>query len=226
MFNNLINWGNYSFQDESTISMIGIKDLHENILFYLIIVFILVLYYLFILINRNNAHYTNDLNHHSLLELIWTLTPAFILLLILLPSIKLLYSIDEVYNPLITLKIIGHQWYWSYSLLDINFSSYLKEDYLLFKYLETDQPLYLPILIPIRLIVTASDVIHSWAIPAFGIKIDAIPGRLNQGLIYILNKGIFFGQCSELCGLGHALMPIEIHSVNNNQFLYWIESMK
>lgn len=216
----------YSFQDESTEIMIGIRDLHEYILFYLLIILIFVTYLLIYISISRNEHKSIDLNHNSVLEFIWTITPGIILILIGIPSFKLLYSMDEVLNPLITLRITGSQWYWDYSIFDITISSYLKEDYKLFKMLETDNPIYLPILTPIRLIVTASDVIHSWAIPAFGIKIDAIPSRLNQGLLYILKKGLYYGQCSELCGLGHSSMPIEIYAVDNNDFEYWISSNK
>lgn len=221
-----LNYPVYSFKDEATEIMIGIRDFHDYSIFYLIIVLIFVSYLLFYLTFSYNNHKSVDLNHNSLLEFIWTITPALILILIGLPSFKLLYSMDEVLNPLLTLKIIGNQWYWDYNILDISLSSYMKEDYTLFKYLETDNPLYLPVLIPIRLIVTSTDVIHSWAIPNFGIKIDAIPGRLNQGLLYILKKGLFFGQCSEICGLGHAFMPIEINAVDNLEFQFWLENNK
>lgn len=223
---NMFNYKVLNFKEEATEIMIGIRDLHDYILFYLLLIIIFVTYLLIYVSYKNNSHKSLDLNHNSFLEFIWTITPAIILLLIAIPSFKLLYSIDEVLNPLITLKIIGNQWYWDYNIFDINISSYLKEDYKLFKLLETDNPIYLPILTPIRLIVTANDVNHSWTIPNFGIKIDAIPGRLNQGLLYILKKGIYFGQCSELCGLGHPNMPIEIRGVDNLTFEYWISSNK
>lgn len=219
----LFNYPLYSFKDEGTELMIGIRDFHEYSLFYLIIVLIFVTYTLSYLALTYNNHKSVDLNHNSLLEFIWTITPAIILVLIGIPSFKLLYAMDEVLNPMITLKITGNQWYWDYSILDMNISSYMNEEYKLFKFLETDNPLYLPVLIPIRLITTSTDVIHSWTIPNFGIKMDAVPGRLNQGLLYILKKGLYYGQCSEICGLGHSYMPIEIYCVDNLDFQYWLE---
>lgn len=211
----------FTFKEESTDIMIGIRDLHDNIIFYLIMIFIFVFYLMIYILFNKNEHKSIDMNHNNLLEFIWTITPGIILILIGIPSFKLLYNMNEVLNPVITLKIIGSQWYWNYSILNYNFSSYMNEEYKLFKFLETDNPLYLPILTPIRIIITSTDVIHSWAVPSFGIKVDSIPGRLNQSLLYILKPGIYFGQCSELCGLGHAYMPIEIHAVDNYNFYYW-----
>lgn len=211
MYNWLINcdlsrdW-QLSFQDEASLLMIGIRDLHDEILFYLIIILILVLYFLIYCVNQVNINIkSKDLNHSFLLEFIWTIMPALVLIIIAIPSFKLLYTMDEIYNPLITLKIQGNQWYWSYNISDINecnidFTSYMNEDYSLLRYLEVDNRILLPIHTPIRILVTATDVMHAWTIPSLGIKIDAIPNRINSGIIYILRKGIFYGQCSELCG--------------------------
>lgn len=218
------------FQDESTPIQIGISDLHDNILYYLIIifVFVIIMIYKSIFINTISTFY---INHSSWLEFIWTILPAILLAWISIPSFKLLFNMDQVINPLITLKINGSQWYWTYSLndiLDIEFTSYSKlvEDLSLgeMRLLEVDNKVKLPILTPIRVLVTANDVMHSWAIPSLGIKIDAIPGRINHGLIYILKKGIYYGQCSELCGTGHYNMPIVIEGVNNLDYLNYIFS--
>ena len=144
-----------------------------------------------------------------------------------------MYSVDEVIKPLITLKVQGNQWYWTYNIVDtiglnIEFTSYPKptEDLKLgeLRLLEVDNRVVLPILIPIRVLITASDVMHAWAIPSLGIKIDAIPGRINHGLIYILREGLYYGQCSELCGQGHAYMPIAVEGVKISNYINWLIS--
>jgi len=178
--------------------------------------------------------------HAPLLEIIWTLIPALILLFVAIPSFSLLYSIDEIIEPTLTIKVIGHQWYWSYEFLDPNilfrlyydfidqpqkytaikvtcsFDSYMLSDEIIAKnfkkkrLLEVDNKLYLPIETNIRLLITSADVLHSWAIPSLGVKLDAVPGRLNQASLYIKRPGIFNGQCSEICGINHAFMPISV----------------
>lgn len=220
------------FQDEANALMIGIKDLHDYILFYIIIILTIVSYFvLFVTLNYNLNIIVKELNHNSNLEIIWTIVPGIILLFIALPSFKLLYYSDEILNPLITLKVEGNQWFWNYSLndyigLNIEFTSYPKFD------LENNEPkllsvdniIYLPVNIPIRVLVTSTDVIHSWAVPSLAMKIDSIPGRINHGLVHILRPGIFYGQCSELCGLGHSIMPIVIIGTNNYEYLSWLIS--
>ena len=171
--------------------------------------------------------------HGTAIEIIWTVIPAVILLLIAVPSFALLYAMDEIIDPVLTVKVIGHQWYRSYEYSDyslvrlgnntsklsevIKFDSYMiHENDLNFgdlRLLKTDSPLFLPKNTHIRVLVTSSDVLHSWAVPAFGVKVDAVPGRLNQTSLYIKNSGTFYGQCSELCGVNHAFMPIEVYVV-------------
>jgi cytochrome c oxidase subunit 2 len=181
--------------------------------------------------NNNIQKFT----HSSLLEIIWTLIPAFLLLIIAVPSFSLLYALDEIINPLVTLKIVGHQWYWSYEYSDlmidstsINFDSYMISTndltYGSFRLLEVDNRVVLPINTHIRLLVTAADVLHSWAIPSFGIKVDACPGRLSQASLFIKREGTFYGQCSEICGINHGFMPIVIRSVSLNVYTNWIIS--
>jgi len=175
--------------------------------------------------------------HSSALEFIWTLIPAFILLFISVPSFALLYSLDELIEPSLTLKVIGHQWYWSYEYSDclffpttesVSFDSYMIATSDLtkgsFRLLEVDNRVVLPTNTHIRLLVTSADVIHSWAIPSFGIKIDATPGRLSQGSLLIKREGVFYGQCSEICGINHGFMPIVIKTVSVETFLIWILS--
>jgi cytochrome c oxidase subunit 2 len=154
-------------------------------------------------------------------------------LLLLFPSFALLYSIDEVIDPTLTIKCIGHQWYWSYEYSDfesklgtINFDSYMiPEDELELgelRLLEVDNRIVLPQNTHIRVLVTAADVLHSWAVPSLGIKVDACTGRLNQTSLFLLRDGVFFGQCSEICGVGHANMPIVVESVSLDKYVSWL----
>ena len=230
-------WGLF-FQDNATPQMEGLEELHDNIMFYLIIILFGVGWILVSII-RN---YTSDralishkyVNHGTLIELIWTITPALILILIAFPSFKLLYLMDEVTDPAMSVLAEGHQWYWSYQYPDflnndgdfIEFDSYiilesdLEEGAL--RMLEVDNKVILPELTHIRFIITAADVIHSFACPALGIKCDAYPGRLNQSSVYINRQGTYFGQCSEICGILHSSMPIVIQSVSLKNFLLWL----
>lgn len=175
--------------------------------------------------------------HAPTLEIIWTVVPAFILILIAIPSFSLLYTMDEVIDPLLTVKIIGHQWYWSYEFVNpidyleavnahedidlsptVNFDSYMlpDEDLLVgqLRLLEVDNRLKLPIEINIRLLITSGDVLHSWAVPSLGIKLDACPGRMNQTTLFIKRPSVFYGQCSELCGINHGFMPIVVEGID------------
>lgn len=178
--------------------------------------------------------------HWTDLEVIWTLIPSLILIIIAYPSFLVLYTLDEsVYDPFLTLKVIGHQWFWEYEIWklpiaihEINntvpllykIESYMISDNDLVKgdlrLLETDNALFLPSRINIRVLVTSVDVLHSWAIPSLGAKIDACPGRLNQFFLYILNNGVYYGQCSEICGINHAFMPIKIVALS---FFEWVK---
>jgi cytochrome c oxidase subunit 2 len=162
------------------------------------------------------------------LELFWTVSPSLILILIGLPSIKLLYILDEVFTPNITIKTIGHQWYWSYEYSDFNdieFDSYLSDssNNNSFRLLDVDNKISIPINSQIRNLITAADVLHSWTIPSLGIKVDAVPGRLNQINFLCNSPGLFFGQCSEICGTNHRFIPITIESIPASYFINWIK---
>jgi cytochrome c oxidase subunit 2 len=170
-----------------------------------------------------------------LLEIVWTIIQALILVLIAVPSFALLYSLDEILDPQITLKIVGHQWYWSYEYSDylttqsdegFGFDSYLlSADDLTpgaFRLLEVDNRVVLPVNTHIRLLVSAADVLHSWAVPSFGIKVDACPGRLSQASLFLKREGVFYGQCSEICGINHGFMPIVVKSVSISEYLAWL----
>jgi len=231
-------------QDPATPMMEGMLFFHNLLMFFVIFVGIFVFYILYYTIKTfsiNNNDKSEIFNHDSLLEIVWTILPAVILLFIATPSFTLLYSLDELVNPQLTVKIIGHQWYWSYEISDfaynsssgnIDFDSYMmptddliNTDFVGFRLLVSRPELILPNKTHIRLLITSADVIHSWAIPSFGIKVDACPGRLSQASLYInrpiLNNksNLFFGQCSEICGVNHGFMPITVRVLTPKKFL-------
>jgi len=218
-----------SFQDPATPVMEGIIVLHHDLFFVLTIIGLAVGWLLFkttylFYYTRNTT--PSQITHGTTIEIIWTVTPSLILMVIAIPSFALLYSIDEVIDPSVTLKVIGHQWFWSYEYSDfsqtlnktIQFDSYMvsTDDVNAgeIRLLETDNRVVLPTKTHIRVLVTSSDVLHSWAVPSLGVKMDACPGRLNQVSIFIKRDGVFFGQCSELCGVNHGFMPIVVESVH------------
>ncbi len=230
-------WGLY-FQDSATPQMEGLVELHDNIMFYLVIILFGVGWIMISIIKNYTSTVSpishKYLNHGTLIELIWTITPALILILIAFPSFKLLYLMDEVSDPAMSVLAEGHQWYWSYQYPDflnsendfIEFDSYLVpesdlEDGAL-RMLEVDNRVIIPELTHVRFIVTAADVIHSLGVPSLGIKVDAYPGRLNQASILVNREGVFYGQCSEICGLLHSSMPIVVESVSIEKFLSWL----
>ena len=241
----------YGFQIPASPVMEGIINFHHDLFFFLTA----ILFFVFYLFVRCLILFNNDANkkpiivtHAPLLEIIWTLIPALILVFVAIPSFSLLYSMDEIIEPLLTIKVIGHQWYWSYEFLDpnilfrlfyetlaietdtpvkefkplditCNFDSYMLTDDQLSKenslrLLEVDNKLYLPVETNVRLLITSADVLHSWAVPALGVKLDACPGRLNQTSLYIKRPGTFYGQCSEICGVNHGFMPIAVVGLN------------
>ena len=202
---------------------------HDHSLLILIIITILVSYLITILFF--NSFTNRFLLNGQTIEIIWTIIPAIILIFIALPSLKLLYLLDEIRKPLITLKTIGHQWYWRYEYSDFNsieFDSYIipinqiKLDN--FRLLDVDNRIVLPFNTKIRILISAADVIHSWTIPSLGVKVDGTPGRLNQSNFLINRPGLFFGQCSEICGANHRFIPIVIERVKLNYFINWIKT--
>nr|ALO70533.1 cytochrome c oxidase subunit 2 [Espanoliella jeanneli] len=224
----MANWLNlYSLQDATSPLMEQLLLFHDHTMMILLMITVLVGYLM-------GSLFTNKVNYRFLLEgqmieMIWTVLPAVILIFIAFPSLHLLYLLDEINNPLISVKTIGHQWYWSYEYTDfknIEFDSYmiqssdLKENN--FRLLDVDNRMIIPFNSQIRLMVTAADVLHSWAIPSLSIKIDATPGRLNQTSFFINRTGLLFGQCSEICGANHSFMPISIESISPNSFIKWI----
>nr|YP_006883033.1 cytochrome c oxidase subunit II [Acleris fimbriana]ADU58116.1 cytochrome c oxidase subunit 2 [Acleris fimbriana]UDU84867.1 cytochrome c oxidase subunit II [Acleris fimbriana] len=225
----MATWSNFNLQNSASPLMEQIIFFHDHTLVILIMITILVGYLMISLFF--NSYINRFLLEGQMIELIWTILPAITLIFIALPSLRLLYLLDELNNPLITLKSIGHQWYWSYEYSDFNniqFDSYMipmnemKPN--TFRLLDVDNRIILPMNNQIRIMVTATDVIHSWTIPSLGVKVDANPGRLNQTNFFINRPGIFYGQCSEICGANHSFMPIVIESISIKNFINWINN--
>lgn len=230
----------FGTQDPATPVMEGMLFFHNTLVFFVIFIAGGVFWLLYkIVYNFNNERNKTSLKftHSSILEIIWTIIPAVTLLFIAIPSFALLYSLDEFIDPMITLKVVGHQWYWSYEYSDyatleggetLNYDSYMipTEDLVegSIRLLEVDNRVTLPINTHVRLLITAADVLHSWAVPSFGIKIDACPGRLTQASLYLKREGVYYGQCSEICGVNHAFMPIVVRGVSVDSFTTWIAS--
>nr|YP_009379695.1 cytochrome c oxidase subunit II [Protegira songi]ARQ82104.1 cytochrome c oxidase subunit II [Protegira songi] len=225
----MATWSNLNLQNSASPLMEQIIFFHDHTLIILIMITILVGYLMFSILF--NKYINRFLLEGQMIELIWTILPAITLIFIALPSLRLLYLLDELNNPLITLKSIGHQWYWSYEYSDfhnIEFDSYMIPSNEMnpsnFRLLDVDNRIVLPMNNQIRIMVTATDVIHSWTIPSLGVKVDANPGRLNQTNFFINRPGIFYGQCSEICGANHSFMPIVIESISIKNFINWINN--
>jgi heme/copper-type cytochrome/quinol oxidase subunit 2 len=230
-------WGLY-FQDSASPQVEALVELHNFIMFYLVGILLAVLWIMLsIWVNFSaNVFSSKYSNHGTLIELIWTITPAIILILIAFPSFKLLFIMDDVTDPLMTVKIEGHQWYWSYELADflnndneyIAFDSYMINESELEKgklrMLEVDNRIILPESTHTRFNISSTDVIHSVACPALGIKCDAYPFKTNQVSVYSNREGTYYGQCSEICGILHSSMPIVIQSVSFEKFLIWLKA--
>nr|AMW67893.1 cytochrome c oxidase subunit II [Heterosmylus sp. YW-2016] len=221
-------WSQISFQDGASPLMEQLIFFHDHTLIILLMITILVGYMMMTLFF--NKFINQNLVEGQMIEIIWTILPAITLVFIALPSLRLLYLMEEISNPSLTLKTIGHQWYWSYEYSDfmnIEFDSYMIPTNELpingFRLLDVDNRIMLPFQTQIRVLVSAADVLHSWAIPALGVKIDATPGRLNQTSIFLNRPGLFFGQCSEICGANHSFMPIVIESISTNTFINWVK---
>ncbi len=243
-----------NFQDPATPIAGRIIEIHHHVFFFLVVVLIFVIWMVFRILHtfwwkipENTTSYDAKqwsalallarlkFTHNATIEIIWTSIPSLILIAIAIPSFGLLYAMDDIVDPEITVKVIGHQWYWSYEYSDyslthgsISFDSYmLPEDELSLgqlRLLEVDNSVVLPVGIYVRVNVTASDVIHSWAIPSLGLKIDAVPHRINSGVIFLQRTGTFYGQCSEICGVNHGFMPIAIKSVSVDNYINWLNN--
>nr|YP_010409664.1 cytochrome c oxidase subunit II [Saguinus inustus]URH14406.1 cytochrome c oxidase subunit II [Saguinus inustus] len=199
---------------------------HDHALMIIFLISSLVLYIISLMLTTKLTH-TSTMNAQEI-ETIWTILPALILIMIALPSLRILYMTDEFNKPYLTLKAIGHQWYWSYEYSDyedLYFDSYIMPTYFLepgeFRLLEVDNRTTLPMEADIRMLITSQDVLHSWAVPSLGVKTDAIPGRLNQAMLASMRPGLFYGQCSEICGSNHSFMPIVLEFIYFQDFEVW-----
>nr|YP_010166610.1 cytochrome c oxidase subunit II [Hydroporus planus]ANJ70242.1 cytochrome c oxidase subunit 2 [Hydroporus planus]QRV62701.1 cytochrome c oxidase subunit 2 [Hydroporus planus] len=226
----MATWSDLNLQNSASPLMEQLTFFHDHTLMILTMITLLVGYLMFSLFF--NMYINRFLLEGQTIEVIWTILPAIILIFIALPSLRLLYLLDEISNPWLSLKSIGHQWYWSYEYSDfkkLEFDSYMIPTNELnldgFRLLDVDNRVILPFNSQIRILVSAMDVLHSWTIPSLGVKIDATPGRLNQTNFFINRPGLFYGQCSEICGANHSFMPIVIESVPTNIFINWISKM-
>jgi cytochrome c oxidase subunit 2 len=228
------------FQDYASPGITGIVELHNDIFFFLVIISLSVFWILYVVIayfNNTNSHIVYKYwTHGTAIELIWTITPAIVLIFIAQPSFSLLYILDEVISPTTTIKAVGHQWYWSYEYTDyetasgdpVEFDSYMIPEADLepgqLRLLEVDNRVKIPVDTHVRLVVQSTDVLHDYAVPSLGVKIDATPGRLNQTSILAEREGTFYGQCSEICGVYHGFMPTCVESVDLYNYLSWLHS--
>nr|AXF37425.1 cytochrome c oxidase subunit II [Perlodes sp. YZD-2018] len=226
----MATWANLSLQDSASPMMEQLTFFHDHALLILIMITTLVSYVMVTMFF--NPLINRFLLDGQTIEMIWTILPAITLIFIALPSLRLLYLLDEVSDPALTLKTIGHQWYWSYEYSDfsnIEFDAYMIPYHEMnndgFRLLDVDNRAVLPMNTQIRVLVTAADVLHSWTVPALGVKVDATPGRLNQISFLMSRPGVFFGQCSEICGANHSFMPIVIESVPTRTFINWVSSI-
>lgn len=225
------------FQDPASPVMQGIIDLHHDIMGIMVFILFFVVWMLLSAVHSFEASKNPTpatFTHGTAIEVAWTVTPSLILVAIAVPSFALLYGMDELHDPALTLKIIGNQWYWSYEYSDYSgdddgslvFDSYMipEDDLELgqLRLLEVDNRVVLPVDTHIRGIITSTDVLHSFAVPSLGVKCDAVPGRLNQINMFIDREGIFYGQCSELCGANHGFMPIVVEAVEASDYVTWL----
>lgn len=218
-------WNHLNLQNRATPSIEQLIFFHDHSLIILRAIIVFILYTIIVRILNKNTNI--NLYEGQEIETIWTLTPALILIVITIPSLRILYLIEEINSPFITIKTIGHQWYWTYEYSDFNnieFDSFITKSKNI-RLLDTDTAIIVPINTLIRVLTTSQDVIHAWTIPSIGIKIDSIPGRINQSNLTVTRPGIFIGQCSEICGANHRFIPIKIERVNINTFIKWINSI-
>ncbi len=227
-----------NMQEAASPSAVRLHEFHDLLLYIIFAIAIFVLLLLIWVVIRYNSKANptpSQFTHNVFIEVIWTVIPVIILIVIAIPSFKVLYYNDRIENPDMTLKITGRQWYWDYEYPDqdgLAFSSYMIADADISaekdqrRLLSTDNVVVLPIDTNIQLLMTGGDVLHSWTVPAFGVKIDAVPGRINETWVRIEKPGTYYGQCSELCGKDHAYMPIEIRAVTKEEFENWLVTAK
>ncbi|MEQ8227502.1 MAG: cytochrome c oxidase subunit II [Rhodospirillales bacterium] len=223
-----------TFQEAASPVMEQIDSFHDLLFWIITIITLFVLFlliYVIVKFNEKANPVPSKTTHNTFIEVVWTVVPIIILIVIAVPSFKLLFFQDRHENPDMTLKVVGHQWYWSYQYPDhgdFGFDSQMIQTEDLKpgqpRLLSVDNFVVLPVDTNIRVLQTADDVIHNWAMPAFGLKLDAVPGRINENWVRITKPGDYYGQCSELCGIGHAFMPIHVKAVSKEEFATWVKS--
>nr|YP_009348098.1 cytochrome c oxidase subunit 2 [Nothoaspis amazoniensis]APW83511.1 cytochrome c oxidase subunit 2 [Nothoaspis amazoniensis] len=222
----MMTWSNISFPNSNSPIMEQLIFFHDHSMTIIILITIITLYMITNIVS--NKFKNRFLMEGQEIEILWTIIPTIILIYIALPSLRLLYLMEESFFPSMTLKVIGHQWYWSYEYSDFNidFDSFMIPNESMnknsFRLLDVDNRLIIPYNTNMRFLVSSMDVIHSWTIPSLGMKVDAVPGRLNQTVSTPLRPGIFFGQCSEICGANHSFMPISMEITSIKNFFNWI----
>nr|UGS80505.1 cytochrome c oxidase subunit II [Polypsocus corruptus] len=226
----MATWSNLNLQESASPMMEQLNFFHDHSIMILLIITSSISYLMISMMK--NKIINRFLLENQFIELIWTIIPGLILIFIALPSLRILYLLDETISPALTIKTIGHQWYWSYEysdFLNIEFDSYMVPSQEIepnsFRLLEVNNRLIIPTNTQMRILITAADVLHSWALPALGVKVDANPGRINQTSFMIKYPGLFFGQCSEICGSVHSFMPIVIESTYKNNFINWLNKI-
>jgi len=224
------------FQTPASPTMTSIKEFHDLLLVIIISITVFVmalLLYVMVRFNAKRNPVPTKTTHNTIIEVLWTAVPVMILVVIAIPSFRLLYFMDHTAEPDMTLKIIGHQWYWSYEYPDqgnftfdanMTFAEDLEDKSL--RMMETDNHVVLPAGKKIRLLMTSTDVLHAWGVPSLGVKLDTVPGRLNETWVQIDRPGMYYGFCSELCGMNHSFMPIAIEAVSEDEFDAWVETAR
>ena len=227
-----VDWG-IGLQQAASPVMERITSFNDLVFIVALVITIFILALLLYVVFRFGAKRNpvpSKTTHNTLIEVVWTVVPIIILVVVAIPSFRLVYFMDRTEEAEMTIKAIGHQWYWSYEYPDfddLSLDAFMIQDKAELEddqpwLLETDTRVMLPVNTTIRVLVTADDVIHSWAMPAFGIKIDAVPGRLNETWVKVEREGVYYGQCSELCGVDHAFMPIAVEVVSKDAFAAWM----
>nr|YP_005351125.1 cytochrome c oxidase subunit II [Emplectonema gracile]AEC12106.1 cytochrome c oxidase subunit II [Emplectonema gracile] len=223
-------WSSWGLQDASSPLMEQLIFFHDHAMMVIVLIMSLVGFMSFSLITgKFSGRY---LLEYQEVEAVWTVLPGVVLVFLALPSLRLLYLLDEINDSVLSLKVVGHQWYWSYEysdFIDVEYDSYMlaSEDLSSgdYRLLEVDHRVVVPFSVDVRVLVTAADVLHSWTVPSLGVKADAVPGRLNQLSFFCSRSGVFYGQCSEICGANHSFMPIVVESVSVSDFVSWVKSV-
>ncbi len=226
-----------NFQEAATPMMAGIAEMHNLLLVIIAVIAIIVgclMTYVIWRFRASKNPIPSTTTHNTILEIAWTFIPVIVVVMITIPSVKLMYEMEKPHDPDMTVKIIGKQWYWTYEYpfkegKTLSFDSRmietkdLKKDQL--RLLEVDNRMVVPVGTTVQLIITAGDVLHSFAVPSLGIKKDAVPGRINETWLRIEKEGVYYGQCSELCGINHGFMPIAVHAVSKADYAAWLTKM-